>query len=373
MISICASRVFDGHAIRGESTLTLARDRIVSIGTAPANGSTILPVDAILAPGFIDLQVNGGGGVMFNDRVDVDCLDRIAAAHRSVGTTSILPTLISGSRAAIAAAMDAVAKAVAQDVAGIAGLHIEGPFIALSRRGIHPPDAIIAITGEDVGMLSRPIGVPVMVTVAPDAVPAAFVRDLAANGVVVSLGHSDATFDQTNEALAAGATVFTHLYNAMSPFTGREPGVAGAALHAAEAFAAIIMDGHHVHPATVAISHAAKGAGRLLLVSDAMATAASDLEGFDLYGTLITLHDGRLTDAAGTLAGAHLTMIEAVRNAVRTAGIPLADALRMATATPAECMGLTDRGRIVEGARADLIALDADLNLLAVWQGGVRI
>jgi N-acetylglucosamine-6-phosphate deacetylase len=331
-----------------------------------------LPEGAILAPGFIDLQVNGAGGIMFNDSTDAAGLRHIAAALARVGTTSFLPTLISGGREKIAAAM-AAARAAAADVPGVLGVHIEGPFIAPSRRGIHPATAMLAMTDADVALLSKNIGGRTMVTLAPEIVSPAHVAALAAAGVIVFAGHSDATFAQARAGMAAGITGVTHLFNAMSPLMPRAPGMAGAALAARETFAGIIVDGIHVHPASVAIAHAAKGASRLFLVSDCMATAASESESFVLYGTPIHLRDGRLTDAAGTLAGANLTMSEAVRNAITLAGIAPPDALRMATATPAACLGLTERGQIARGYRADLVALAADWSVIAVWIGGTRV
>lgn len=210
----------------------------------------------------------------------------------------------------------------------------------------------------------------VLLTLAPDTVDSKIVARLARAGIVVFAGHTDASYEQASDALAAGACGFTHLFNAMSQFASRAPGAVGAALAHRHAYAGIIVDSHHVHPAAVAAAFAAKSAARLFLVSDAMATAGSDISTFTLNGVVIHLKDGRLTDDAGTLAGAHLTMAEAVRNIVQLAGIPLVEALRMATATPAACVRLADRGRIEAGCRADLVALDRELNVIAVWQDG---
>ena len=375
MIALTAPRLFDGTALRRDGVVVIDGDRIAAIaGDVPAGATaTALPADTMLAPGFIDLQVNGGGGVMLNDAVTVDAMRGIAAAHARCGTTTILPTLISGTRAQLRQALDAAGAAIAQRVPGIAGLHLEGPFIALARRGIHPAAAVTAMTEADVALLAAHRLFPLLLTLAPDAVSPDMVARLAQAGVVVFAGHTDAVYDQVRAALAAGASGFTHLFNAMSPFASRAPGAVGAALAHRDAYAGIIVDGHHVHPASVAAAFAAKGAARLFLVSDAMATAGSDVRKFTLNGQTIRLQDGRLTDDAGTLAGAHLTMADAVRNAVRLAGIPLAEALRMATATPAACMCLADRGRLAAGCRADLVALDRELRVVAVWQGGVRL
>jgi N-acetylglucosamine-6-phosphate deacetylase len=371
VIGIRAARIFDGIGFRGAGTILVDGEHIAGIASDDDAATIVLPGDAILAPGFIDLQVNGGGGVMFNDALDAEGLATIAAAHARVGTTSIFPTLISGSRAAIGAAMDAVRDAA--EVPGIAGLHIEGPFIAPLRRGIHPAAAMLLLTGEDVSLVTRPLGKPLMLTLAPDIVAAGDIAALARAGVIVFAGHSDADFATVRAAIAAGVSGFTHLFNAMSPLASREPGMIGAALTNPAAYAGVIVDLHHVHPASVALAHAAFGPDRLFLVSDAMATAASDIESFVLYGIKIRLREGRLTDAAGTLAGAHLTMAEAVRNAVAAAGISLDDALRMATATPAAAGRLPDRGRIAPGMRADFVVLDSELRVSRVWQGGTEL
>ena len=370
MIALAAPRLFDGVALSRDQVVAIDGDRIASAGRTDAGVvPERLPPDTILAPGFIDLQVNGGGGLLLNNGITADAMRAIAAAHARAGTTSILPTLISASRADIAAAL----AAAAQPAPGVAGLHIEGPFIAPARHGIHPVAAIRPMEDADAALLTAPRTFPLLLTVAPDAVPAGRIDALVRADVVVFAGHTDATCEQAAEGIRAGIAGFTHLYNAMSPLVSRAPGAVGAALAHPDTYAGIIVDGHHVHPAAVRAAFAAKGAARLFLVSDAMATAASDCDAFVLYGKTIRLRGGRLTDDAGTLAGAHLTMAEAVRNAVSLAGIPLADALRMATSTPAACMGLYDRGRVAAGCRADLVALDADLRVIAVWHGGVRL
>ena len=371
MIALAAGRLFDGTALSRDRVVVIDGDRIAAIaGDIPAGmAAETLPPDAILAPGFIDLQVNGGGGVMLNDAVTADTMRDIAAAHARCGTTTILPTLISGSRAQIRQAL----TQAEHPIPGVGGLHVEGPFISLARRGIHPAAAVTAITDEDVAMLATPGARKLLLTLAPEAVPTGFVTRLAQAGVVVFAGHTDTDYESARDALAAGASGFTHLFNAMSPFASRAPGAVGAALAHRDAYASIIVDGHHVHPAAVTAAFAAKGAGRLFLVSDAMATAASAIDHFSFDGDTIRLTDGRLPNDVGTLAGAHLTMAEAVRNAVDLAGIPLPDALRMATATPASCMGLADRGSLSAGRRADLVALDRDLRVIAVWQGGAPL
>ncbi|MCC6717978.1 MAG: N-acetylglucosamine-6-phosphate deacetylase [Acetobacteraceae bacterium] len=375
MIAISAARLFDGRNEHEEAMLLIEDGRITAIAADAPPGVPVeeLHEDAILVPGFIDLQVNGGGGIMFNDETTAEGLARIAAAHARAGTTAILPTLISSTREHIARAMGAVRAARAAAVPGMLGLHLEGPFLAAARRGIHPLSAITAMTPDDVQMLSAPFSAPLLVTLAPDAVAPEDIAALVRAGIIVFAGHTDASWEQARAGLDAGIRGATHLFNAMSPFQGRAPGMVGAVLDDGRAYAGIIADGHHVHPAALRVALNALGAERLFLVSDAMATAASEATGFTLAGERITLRDGMLTNDAGTLAGAHLTMAAAVRNFVAFTGADWTTAVRMATATPAECLGVEDRGVIAVGARADLVVLDDDLNVLEVWQDGQRL
>jgi N-acetylglucosamine-6-phosphate deacetylase len=326
-----------------------------------------LPPGSLLAPGFVDLQVNGGDGVLFNDAPTPAGLRRIADAHALLGTTSLLPTLISANREIRRKALDAVASGVP----GVRGIHIEGPFIAPARRGIHPAESLSNLTSDDLGELTGACAVPRLLTVAPEIVPPHAISALVEAGVIVSIGHTDAAETAVRASLDAGATLATHLFNAMSPFAPRAPGAVGAILDHATVCAGMIADGYHVHPAAMRLAHRVLGPDRLFLVSDAMPTVGCDAAAeFRLGGEIITLRQGRLTSAAGTLAGAHLSMADSVRYAVRGAGIPLPDALRMATATPADGLGLRQHGRIRVGARADFVALDATLRVTAVWRDG---
>lgn len=368
MITLRADRVFDGVA--------MVRDGVVGIDgglIAAASGPVEqLPPGSTLCPGFIDLQVNGAGGVLFNADTTASGLRRIGAALARVGTTSFLPTLIS-SRAQFDDAERAVDEVLAGPECGVIGLHIEGPFINPARHGTHPLDMIVVPTEADAARLgTRPVW-PRIVTVASEMVEPALLARLIAGNVCVFVAHSDATRDQAATAFAAGVVGTTHLFNAMSQIGGRAPGLVGATLDAPAAMAGIIVDGIHVDPACVRIAHAAMGPSRLFLVSDCMPTAASDTTSFRFKGETIELRDGRLIDANGSLAGAHLTMAQAVKCAVDLCGLPLADALTMATATPASAIQLADRGRIAPGLRADLVALDPDLTVIGVWRAGTRV
>ena len=375
MITLAAPRLFDGVTFSRDRIVVIDADRIKAVADrAPVDARVEeLPSDSILCPGFIDLQVNGGAGIMLNNAITVRGMAAIASAHAQNGTTTILPTLISGSRSQMREAISVTEAAVAQAVPGIGGLHLEGPFISTTRSGVHPLEAILPMEDADVALFAAPRALKLMVTLAPDAVSPSRIALLSQSGVIVFAGHTDASYERLQDALRAGISGFTHIFNAMSQLGSRSPGTIGAALVHRNAYAGIIADGHHVHPAVVNTAYAAKGAARLFFVSDAMATVGSVTNSFMLNSEPIRLKNGRLTAEGGALAGAHLTVAEAVRNAVRSAGIPLADALRMATTTPAACVGMTDRGRIAAGCRADIVAIDGSLRVIGVWQNGNKL
>ena len=328
---------------------------------------------SILAPGFIDCQVNGGGGALFNDAPNVETIQRIAAAHRRFGTTGFLPTLISDDVDTMRAAIEAVRAAIRTNVPGILGVHLEGPFLAPQRRGIHDMDKFRVPTPVDIELIGVADAGKILMTLAPEQAPPETIRALSGRGVIVAAGHTAATYAQTRAALDAGVRGFTHLFNAMSPLQSREPGVVGAALEDAGSWCGIIADGHHVHPAALRIALAAKPRGKIFLVTDAMPPVGSDNERFTLNGETITCHDGRCTNAAGVLAGSALDMAAAVRNAISLLGVPADEALRMAATYPAAFLGLEKtHGRIAPGYATDLVALDADFNVRQTWIGGIR-
>ncbi len=372
--AVLADRIFDGERWHEEAAALVRDGMIVGVGGAgevpPDWPRARLSPGVVLAPGFIDLQVNGGGGVLLNDQPTVEGMRAIARAHRRYGTTACLPTLITDSRERMRGAIAAARSIAGRD--GILGLHLEGPFLSPKRPGVHRPDRIRQADAGDLDELRElaDIGRSV-ITLAPECVPANFVRALASSGVRVSIGHSEAPAALVMQAVADGASGVTHLFNAMPPMSAREPGIAGTALAERALTAGLIVDGIHVDPVSVRAAFAAKGADRIALVTDAMPTVGAALDRFELMERTITLADGKLTTAQGTLAGAHLDMASAVRNAVRLARIPLDDALRSASLTPARFLGLDgERGRLVPGARADFVALDQDLNVTATWVGG---
>jgi N-acetylglucosamine-6-phosphate deacetylase len=367
---ILAHRLFDGETMLGPSMLEIREGRIVAVhppetaaGDVPV---TVLPKDTVLAPGFIDTQVNGGGGVLLNDDPSARGIRAIAAAHRRFGTTGLLPTLITDSPETMTSLLAAAESG--HGVPGVLGFHLEGPFLNPARKGIHPLAHIREISPSDVMALCQ-LGAlgSSLVTLAPECVPPAIVRALVAAGLRISIGHSAATGEQARAALDDGATGVTHLFNAMSQMTAREPGIVGAALALDALYAGIICDGLHVDPLALKAAFRAKGRERLMLVTDAMPLVGTDATSFQLQGRTIKLADKRLTDDAGTLAGAHLTMFDAVRNAVRMMDIPLEDALRMASTTPADFLGVGHaRGRLAPGYRADLVAFN-DVSVVGTW------
>jgi N-acetylglucosamine-6-phosphate deacetylase len=371
-LALTGARIFTGEALLDGKTIVIADGAVQDIAdTAPPGAEIVaLPRDHVLAPGFIDIQVNGGGGVLFNDTPDVETIRRIGAAHRRFGTTGFLPTLISDTPDKLPRAM-AAARAAIAEVPGALGVHIEGPFISQAKRGVHNAAVLRPMSADERRQLTTPIGGVTLVTVAPEVVPPVDIAALNAAGVRVFLGHSDAGAETVEAALAAGACGFTHLFNAMSGFTGRSPGMVGAALADRATWCGLIVDRHHVAAASLRAALAAKPRGKCVLVTDAMPPVGAERPEFVLYGETLTAKDGRLVTASGTLAGSALDMASAVRNCVEWLGVPLEEALRMASAYAADALGLGHKlGRLTPGYRADIVALDAALNVTHTWIGG---
>jgi N-acetylglucosamine-6-phosphate deacetylase len=372
MLALAPTRLFTGSEILEGHTVHVSQGRILDITAATSPSATRL--DGLLAPGFIDIQVNGGGGVLFNDAPTVESLETIANAHAQFGVTGLMATLISDDRARIIQAIDAVSEAVEDEVPGILGLHLEGPWLSDPRRGVHPSKHLRPFDDEDVRLLARRRPFPLLVTVAPEQVDVDAIAQLKAAGVVVSIGHTEAPAEKVEAALAAGATGFTHLFNAMPAMEARKPGPVGVALANRDCWAGLILDGIHVSPTSARAAFAAKTWRKLMLVSDAMATVGSKDQRMSLFGEKIEVKEGALRTAAGTLAGAHLDLSMAVRNAVSLLGAATTEALRMAGLTAAEFLGVAfERGRIATNCRADFVLLDDKLNPKATWIGGNRL
>jgi N-acetylglucosamine-6-phosphate deacetylase len=372
-LTIAAQHIFDGADMRGPGSVRISQGRIESItfGEAEARASIHPPADAILAPGFIDIQVNGGGGILLNDQPTEAGVRRIVEAHRNAGTTGCLPTLITD-RSEVIERLAAVAPACLK-IPGVLGFHLEGPALNRSRKGIHPEAEIRVPDRRDLAAIKSFGGCGrSLVTLAPECVPTSMIDELIGAGLRIAAGHSDATAAEIEQAVDRGVLGVTHLFNAMSQLNSREPGLVGAALDNDRLFAGIICDGIHVDPTSLRVAFRCKGRDRLMLVTDAMPLAGTNDRQFMLQGRQITLHENRLTGPDGTLAGAHLTMIEAVRHAVGLLGISLVDALIMASRTSAAFLGLeSELGRIAPGYCADLVAFNPNFEIVGTWVGGV--
>lgn len=377
--AICGARLFDGTEFRDGHHLVVEAGRVVAVEPGePEPGAPLLRLDGgILAPGFIDVQVNGGGGILLNDDPSPAGIARIAAAHRPYGTTAMLPTLITDTPERTVRAIEAAAEA--RSPAAI-GLHLEGPHLDPARKGAHLPELMRPLADDDIALYAKARErLPVlMVTLAPAQATPRAVRKLVDAGVIVSLGHAGCTTAEADALFDAGARGVTHLFNAMSGLTHREPGLVGAALARGDVWGSFIADGHHVHPRTLKVAlNAKEGPARLFLVSDAMALVGSDREEFLLNGRVVRRdrsgHLPRLTLQDGTLAGSDIDMGSSVRFLVERVGLPVADALRRATADPADFLGIGDRmGRFVRGARADYVHLSEQGAVLAVSEADGR-
>lgn len=353
------AQIHDGTKLHENHALVVAHDDSISLqprGSLPPECPIHMLAGGLITPGFVDLQVNGGGGVMFNDDQSVATLRTIAEAHATTGTRALLPTLITDTPERTRAAIDAVEQAIAQKIDGIVGIHLEGPHLSISRKGAHEPDLIRPMTKTDLDMLLSAVEcLPnVMLTVAPENVTPEQITILAQAGAIVSLGHTDADMDTCNRAFDAGASCVTHLFNAMSQLGNREPGLVGATLARADVFAGIIADSVHVHPDTIRIALAAKpNSDRIFLVTDAMATAGSQIDHFSINGRKVLRKDQRLTLKNGTLAGADLEMPRALSVMVDRVGDDLSKAIARSTSAPARLLGGKRQFGCLDGASAD--------------------
>ena len=371
--AIAASHVFDGSAVHRDRAVVVDGSRIAALvprRDVPAGVPVAaLPEGLWLAPGFIDTQVNGGGGVLFNDAPTPETIATILRAHRKFGTTALLPTLITDVPETTAKAIRAVDEAAA-GMPGVIGIHLEGPFLSPDRPGVHDPRRLSRPNNDDLAMITAKRRGVTLVTLAPEQVPSGFVSALASAGVRVALGHSMATYAQTRAAMADGLTGFTHLFNAMRPLASREPGPITAALESPAAWFGMIVDGVHVDPAVLRL--ALRGLAQPMLVTDAMPPVGANGSAFTLYGDEITVRDGRCLRRDGTLAGSMLDMASAVRNSVDLLGVPLTDALRFASSNPANFLGLGHSlGRLAPDYRADLVAFDpTSIEVVSTWVAG---
>lgn len=358
--------------IRDDLCVVAEGQKITAISPAAPQDAEIVDLAGdLLVPGFIDVQVNGGGGRLFNDDPSVETIATMAAVHRRFGTTGLLPTLISDDLSIIEQGLAAVDRAIEAGVPGVLGIHIEGPFLSGVRRGIHLASMLQPFDEHLVELLSSERNGKVVVTVAPECVTPAQVAALVEAGAIVCAGHSDANYEAVKAAIEAGMTGFTHLFNGMSQLTNRAPGMVGAALEARSTYAGIIVDGYHIHPASFRVALNAKGPDRLMLVTDAMATAGVEDREFSLQGRTIRREGDRLVSEDGILAGSTLTMAAAVSNAAEQGRLSLAAAVQMASSSPAHFLGLaTQTGAIAAGLLADLVRMRDDFTVVETWIAG---
>ncbi len=374
--ALTAKRIFDGARWHDNAALLVDGGTVETVcpsAKVPAGVKKRRSKGAMVVPGFVDLQVNGGGGVLFNAKPTVEGVATICAAHARFGTAALFPTLITDTRDVTARAIDAGIEAARRYVPGFAGLHLEGPHLAVSRKGAHDPKLIRPMDDADFKMLiaARKELPALMVTVAAESVTTEQVRALAQAGIVVSLGHTDATCAQAKAYAGAGATLVTHLFNAMSPLGHREPGMVGAALDSGKLSVSVIADGFHVDPQAIRVALRAKaGPGKIFLITDAMSTIGTNMKRFELNGRTIHRKDGRLTLADGTLAGADIDMAASVRFMYKTVGVELHEALRMASYYPARAAGLRSRGRLAAGSEASFVEINSAMDVARTWIAG---
>jgi N-acetylglucosamine-6-phosphate deacetylase len=367
--------VFDGETVRGDSIVIIDGETISAVRTAgdlPKDYDALVDLGGqLLAPGLVDLQVNGGGGVLFNDGPTTETLLAIGAAHREFGTTTFLPTLISDNADVMTRGIRAVNMAMREKQAGVIGIHLEGPHLNADYRGVHNASNFRSLNDDALALLTSLDTGRTLVTIAPETVSEEMIQSLCDAGVIVFGGHSAATYEETRQALDAGLAGFTHLFNAMTPLQSRKPGMVGAALEDDNSYVGIIADGHHVHPATLRLAIRVKKTGKCVLVTDAMPTVGTSDKSFVLDGETIRAKDGRCQTSDGILAGSDLGLIEAVRNTATFGGVDIYEALRMASCYPAEAIGLSDEiGFVRAGYRANLIALDDEFEVSRSWVAG---
>ena len=368
-----AQQLFDGLDWQTNQCLEIEHGKVTRLYAGTAAQADLV-LEGLLVPGFIDVQVNGGGGVLFNNQCTVAALQTMSQAHQRYGTTLMLPTLITDAYPVMSAAADAMSEAISQQMPGVCGIHFEGPHLSAPKKGIHPQSHIRTISDKELALFTRQDLGKVIITVAPENVPVDVIADLVRQGVRVCLGHSNARAEQVEAALTAGASGFTHLYNAMSPLTSREAGMVGIALLDDAAFCGLIVDHHHVSQASSKLAIKAKGWQKIMLVTDAMSHVGSEQAVERFLDMEITRQGDKLTIADGTLAGSALDMASAVRNVHLDLQLPLQQSLQMASLTPAHFLGLEQQyGRIASGFAADWVLLDKQLQVNSTWIGGQQV
>jgi len=374
--AITGSKLFNGKKFIEHKALLIDDQHIAGIvneDAIPTNYQVQKLDGGILSPGFIDLQVNGGGGKLFNNSPDKESLNTIISAHQYFGTTSIMPTVISDSLNILQKCTDIISNEINNNHS-LLGIHIEGPFFNVKYRGVHQKQYINTINASYLNLFETLNKFPVMLTLAPECISIKQLKHLKSLGFKILAGHTDANYDQLEEAVKYGLDGFTHLFNAMGQISAREPGVVGSALDFDETSASIIVDLHHVHPSLINLSFKQKPKGKLFFVSDSMATINHGEPSFELYDEVVSESNGRIINSEGKLAGSSITQIDAIKNAYQKCSIPLENAISMATLYPAEYLGVSDYiGQLKKGYRADLAHFDSNFHVQNVWLAGKQI
>jgi N-acetylglucosamine-6-phosphate deacetylase len=366
---VTVATLYTGESVLHNKTLEVVNGEIEVIRDASVDE---IPLVGTLVPGWIDVQINGGGDVLFNSQPQAESLAVIGSAHQKFGTTGWLPTLITDSSSKMQQAAEAVVEYRQTEKNDVLGIHFEGPFISTGKKGVHSESLIRPINDSDMALLTREDLGKVLVTVAPENVSTVCIKELTDEGVIVALGHSNASLEQAQQAIEAGATGFTHLYNAMSQLDSRQPGMVGAALTTAVSYSGIILDGVHVHPTAAKLAY--HSATNLMLVTDAMPPVGSEKDQFEFFGQTIYRESDRLTNADGRLAGACLDMNTAVTNAMKFLDIDLYSAVDLATKVPAKFLSLSQQyGKIAKGYRANFVMLDRTNRAISTWIDGTLV
>ena len=374
--ALIGAQLFSGKEFFDNRALLIDGENIIDIineHNIPNNFETQKLNGGILSPGFIDLQVNGGGGKLFNNSPDKESLNAIIEAHQHFGTTSIMPTVISDSLNVLKRCTTTISEVI-ENNKSLLGVHIEGPFFNVKYRGVHQKQYINTINSDYLNLFESLKDFPVMLTLAPECISTKQLKHLKSLGFKILAGHTDASYDQLEEAIKYGLDGFTHLFNAMGQISAREPGVVGSALTFDNATASIIVDLHHVHPSLIQMAYKQKPQGKLFFVSDSMATIHHGEPSFELYDEVVSESNGRIINSEGKLAGSSITQIDAIKNAYQSCNIPLNDAIAMVTRYPAEYLGVANYlGSLKSGYRADLTHFDLDFQVHNVWVAGKQL
>ena len=374
--ALIGAQLFSGKEFFDNRALLIDGENIIDVineHDIPNNFEIQKLNGGILSPGFIDLQVNGGGGKLFNNSPDKESLNAIIEAHQHFGTTSIMPTVISDSLNVLKRCATTISEEIESNKS-LLGVHIEGPFFNVKYRGVHQKQYINTINSDYLNLFKSLQDFPVMLTLAPECISTKQLQHLKSLGFKILAGHTDASYDQLEEAIKYGLDGFTHLFNAMGQISAREPGVVGSALTFDNTTASIIVDLHHVHPSLIQMAYKQKPQGKLFFVSGSMATIHHGEPSFELYDEVVSESNGRIINSEGKLAGSSITQIDAIKNAYQSCNIPLNEALAMASRYPAEYLGVANYlGSLESGYRADLTHFSLDFQVQNVWVAGKQL